>query len=96
MYSVRGIKKARKLTTRAHLEMEIMFLRHALSAYQNPRNWRESGDTREIKQGEIVIGVEPVYQWVGPGKGHDLLQMMSRPEPKKETEDAVHHTGSET
>jgi hypothetical protein len=44
-------------------------LLHVIALYANPRNWRDSSETRDVKKGEIVVGEEILKRWVGPGDG---------------------------
>lgn len=68
----------------------------ALTAYANPDNWQDTDDTRDVRQGGIVIGLERVRKWVGPGTGpglaESLLQTVVAKEKKevKKDEDNAH------
>ena len=47
-----------------------------LSVYADPRNWRETGDTKDVQnEAGLVVGVEKICTWVGPGEGPQLATM---------------------
>lgn len=49
-------------------------LLNIVALYANPGNWRDSSETRDVKQGEMIVGVEILKRWVGPGDGPEIAQ----------------------
>lgn len=47
----------------------IATLLNVVALYAHPGNWRDSDTTRDVMNGEIVVGVEILKRWVGPGDG---------------------------
>ena len=49
-------------------------LLNVIAIYASENNWRDSSETRDVKKGEIVVGVEILKRWVGPGDGPEVAQ----------------------
>ena len=47
-------------------------LLNVIAIYANKANWRDSSETRDIKKGKIVIGVQILKRWIGPGDGPEI------------------------
>lgn len=46
---------------------------NVLGAYADPKNWQATGETKDVRTDQnVVVGVEQVHTWVGPGSGPDL------------------------
>ena len=47
-----------------------------LAVYADPKNWLDTGDTRDVRSAEgLVVGVEKIHTWIGPGEGPQLATM---------------------
>ena len=47
-----------------------------LATYSDPKNWRETGETKDVQnKAGLIIGVEKIHTWVGPGEGPQLATM---------------------
>lgn len=45
-----------------------------LEIYSNPTNWRITDRDRDIMQRGVVIGVEQILEWNGPGNGPGVAE----------------------
>lgn len=52
----------------------VATLLNVVALYARPENWRDSDETRDIKKGEVIIGVEILKRWIGPGNGPEVAQ----------------------
>lgn len=48
----------------------------AIRVYANPDFWQDTDDTRDVIEGGIVIGVERMKKWVGPGTGPQVAESL--------------------
>ena len=47
-----------------------------LSVYADPKHWLDTGDTKDVRSAEgLVVGVEKIHTWIGPGEGPQLAMM---------------------
>ena len=60
----RLVKKRNEIKTH---KQAVATLLNVIAIYANKANWRDSSETRDVKKGEIVVGVEILKRWVGPG-----------------------------
>jgi hypothetical protein len=67
----RLVKKRNEIKTH---KQAVATLLDVIRIYANPLFWRDSSETRDIKKGEIVVGVEILKRWVGPGNGPEVAQ----------------------
>jgi len=51
-------------------------LLQVVAAYSNPENWRDTEETRDIIEKGIVVGIEIVRKWIGPGNGPGLARQI--------------------
>ena len=46
-----------------------------LAVYADPKNWQATGETKDVQDKGIVVGVEKIHTWIGPGEGPQLATM---------------------
>lgn len=47
-----------------------------LAVYSSAHNWQATGETKDVQnEAGLVVGVEKIHAWVGPGEGPQLAGM---------------------
>ena len=58
------------------LTLTMQSVMSLLSMYADPKNWRATGETKDVQnEAGLVVGVEKIHTWVGPGEGPQLAAM---------------------
>jgi hypothetical protein len=74
----------------------IAGLINVLAVYGDPKNWHPTDETKDVRnEAGLVVGVERIHTWRGPGPGPDLAVHalkkvlnveVKHPKPKQEAE----------
>jgi len=90
--SAKGFRRQTRLENAAvkaeQSDTIIRGLVNVLGVYSDPKNWQPTDETRDVtNEAGLVVGVERLHRWVGPGEGSGLAVMALKrafgiPEPK--------------
>lgn len=56
----------------------VNVLLQVVATYANLGNWKLTTETRDVIEKGIVVGVERLLQWIGPGSGPGLAQRIMK------------------
>jgi len=69
------VKKRNEIKTH---KQAVNVLLNIVASYADLKNWKQTDETRDIIEKGIVIGVEQLYTWIGPGSGPGLAQQIMK------------------
>jgi hypothetical protein len=71
----RLVKKRNEIKTH---KQAVGVLLQVVATYAKPEHWRDTEETRDIMEKGIVVGVEILRRWIGPGNGPGLAQQIMK------------------
>lgn len=71
----RLVKKRNEIKTH---KQAVKILLQVVNMYATMDNWKHTDETRDVVEKGIVVGVERLMQWAGPGNGPVIAQQIMK------------------